>query len=254
VFPEVLLKTPNWLNYFLTSDGRKVPLDSKTGRGAFKKNSGERAASRSTYEEACRRNPRRLGFDLDEPFLGVDLDHVLEAGKLTSRGAELLAALPKTYTEISPSGTGLHLYYLCGNHHKLPNLVIGDAIEIYSRLRWFTATNVKFGNSVDFLKLLSEKDARGIFALGILPEEKQTLTSIEPGFWTTAALLARLEAWKKFIPGFDFRPDGNWPFNPVPRAAGLRLARRQPAFATANASAAFGNWSSPVVGFIRSHR
>src|SRR6266550_9231749 len=125
--PAVLLDTPHWLNWFLTPDGRKIPTNSRTKEPAFKREQGLRERSYSSFAEACCRNPHRLGFDIVEPFVGVDLDHVLEGDHFTERGRELFKALPRTYTERSPSGTGLHLWYLVMEHDKLPNHSLGDA-------------------------------------------------------------------------------------------------------------------------------
>jgi putative DNA primase/helicase len=49
-------------------------------------------------------------------LVGIDLDHCLRHdGTIDPKFSQIIERL-KTYTEISPSGTGLHLYLWCGEH------------------------------------------------------------------------------------------------------------------------------------------
>lgn len=88
----------------------------------------------------------QIGFVLtdNDPFLFIDLDHVLKDEKLCDWAEELIAALPATYTEISPSGDGLHLYYILNDTPKIPThkkkFDDGTASEIYFKGRYFTLT------------------------------------------------------------------------------------------------------------------
>ncbi len=98
-----------------------------------------------SYEDAVQTSSN-VGFVLtdDDPFLFIDLDHVLKDGKLCDWASELVAALPTTYTEISPSGDGLHLYYKLGNRPIIPGnkraFDNGTALEVYFSKRYFTIT------------------------------------------------------------------------------------------------------------------
>jgi primase-polymerase (primpol)-like protein len=67
---------------------------------------------------------------------GVDLDHCLRNGRLTSQAARIVAQL-SSYTEISPSGSGLHVIV----RGRLPPGARrkGDA-EMYDTDRYFTVT------------------------------------------------------------------------------------------------------------------
>ena len=86
-----------------------------------------------------------LGTHSDETLVGVDLDHALD-NQIASRGAKIaLAKLPATYTEISPSGSGLHaLWWVTGDVSKLRSVprakVEGQAVELYVTGRYFTVT------------------------------------------------------------------------------------------------------------------
>ncbi|MFJ2618177.1 hypothetical protein [Glutamicibacter sp. NPDC087344] len=78
-----------------------------------------------------------MGFVLDGSGIGViDLDHAFDsAGKLHPWAAEVLEANPGTFTEISQSGNGLHIW-----GHMAPRrgqrLRDGRNIEIYSMGRY----------------------------------------------------------------------------------------------------------------------
>lgn len=83
-------------------------------------------------------------FNEDDPFMGVDLDHVLDdEGHINPKYEELVRS-SDTYTEISPSGHGLHLVCLgkkpeglTACKHTQPD---GSAVEVYDHARYFTMT------------------------------------------------------------------------------------------------------------------
>jgi primase-polymerase (primpol)-like protein len=87
-----------------------------------------------------RRGHDGIGFvvTLDDPFIGVDLDHCrdLTTGALTEWARAVITTLD-TYTELTPSGTGVRLW-LAG---RLPDTgrKHGD-MEIYDRGRYLTVT------------------------------------------------------------------------------------------------------------------
>lgn len=90
-------------------DAAKVPLTAGTGRPA----SSTAPATWTSHAEAVR-SPygTGLGYVLadGDDVVVIDLDHCLDGGRLAPWAAEILAACPPTYTEVSPSGTGLHIW------------------------------------------------------------------------------------------------------------------------------------------------
>ena len=86
---------------------------------------------------------------------GVDLDHVLDDhGVITPRAREIVEQL-NSYTEISPSGHGLHIFVTASNvdiarHHKQ-----GGFVEIYNAARYFTVT----GNIYNGLDRMADRPA-----------------------------------------------------------------------------------------------
>lgn len=82
----------------------------------------------------------------------VDVDHCFEAGRLSPAVAELVASLPATWTEVSPSGTGLHLWFRAdvlprSGVHELR----GVRVEVYADQRYITVTGRRWPGSASRL-------------------------------------------------------------------------------------------------------
>ncbi len=82
-------------------------------------------------------------FSEDDPYTGVDLDDIRDAdtGDLHPRAREILGTLDG-HSEVSPSGTGIHIYVkgsLPGPPHS-HNYEDGTKVEAYSKGRFFTVT------------------------------------------------------------------------------------------------------------------
>ena len=106
-----LIQRDQFVNYKLEKQNdrsTKIPVDAN----GYNINPHDPTKWRS-YDDTIAAS-EQIGFVLtdDDPFLFIDLDHVLKDGKLCEWAVELVAALPTTYSEISPSGDGLHLYYI----------------------------------------------------------------------------------------------------------------------------------------------
>ncbi len=88
-----------------------------------------------------------VGFVLtkNDNLVGIDLDHVIENGAMDDWAIKLVSIL-KTYTELSPSGTGLRLFLTAhlpeASRHKCDGL--GEhgtgVFEVYDRGRYLTIT------------------------------------------------------------------------------------------------------------------
>lgn len=164
--PQELRGLPDWVCH---REGEKVPIDPKTGRNA-KSNDPE---TWGTFEQAtdwAARNGGGIGFEFAEgaPFCGIDLDHVRDAdtGELVPWAREVVDALD-TYTEVSPSGTGLHLIARAGKPEggsKRAN-PDGTAFEMYDHGRYFRMTGEVFeghGTIGDRQGAVNEAHARWI--------------------------------------------------------------------------------------------
>ena len=142
--PEQLKSIPKWVAWKYVKRGgkpTKPPVSPHTGRLA----SISTPADWGTYDQAVARAQRDglagVGFVLtsDDGLTGADLDHVRDAatGNLEPWAAEIVA-FGETYTEVSPSGTGLRLFW----EGKIDRSIKCDAasVEVYRDGRYLTIT------------------------------------------------------------------------------------------------------------------
>ena len=138
---------PDWLREngrFVLRRG-KIPY-TRHGRKADPTN----PADGCTAEEALtawRSAPERydgLGVMIIPPLVGIDLDHVISTEGELSSVAQGVLNIVDTYTEKSPSGTGLHLLGLVSgtiantDRYLTKNATAG--VEVYFGNRYFTFT------------------------------------------------------------------------------------------------------------------
>jgi putative DNA primase/helicase len=143
--PQELKALPQWVCY----RPDKSPVDPKTGKDAEADNPDTWA----TFEQAIEFYEARKGngiagvgfeFSFYDSFTGVDIDKCRkpETGEL-HYCAQVLKEYLDSYSEVSPSKTGLHIETKAkwpsstGNQKKLS---CGMKIEVYDRLRYFTMT------------------------------------------------------------------------------------------------------------------
>ena len=110
-----------------------------SGRAASSTNS----RTWSTYDQAKASDVGAgLGFVLNgDGVICIDVDHCLNHGHPLPWAASLLAKIPDTYVEISPSGDGLHIWGLADLGFTGRRLKItGGELEVYGDLRYLTVT------------------------------------------------------------------------------------------------------------------
>lgn len=184
----------------------KIPVDDHGFPISFK-------GQAKTYERL--RRPEHSCFRLESPFLGLDFDWKNPNGsenlEKKQRAYELISLLPATYAELSVSGNGCHLFYMlsAAEHAQLPNQTCGE-FEVYARERQFAMTGNQMPGSLLAVTTITLLRAFQIFKLaapnGVMKPKPEVEASGEPGYWEPAALLALLEAYSKYIPGFWFKP------------------------------------------------
>jgi putative DNA primase/helicase len=116
--PPLLKRKPNWVVWGFPNAPPKspfIPSSLLAGRPAPAK-AGVRETWR-TYQAAAecvaRGLARGIGYEFDGGGIyGVDLDHVIDAGGTLTPEAREIVDLLNSYTEVSPSGSGLHLFRL----------------------------------------------------------------------------------------------------------------------------------------------
>lgn len=150
--PRALLELAQWVSWRREQRQRdtsrntfetywtKVPYNPRTG----KKASVTASATWGTYQQARdavnRYHHDGVGFVLtkSDPFCGIDLDHCrdAESGEIEPWALAIVAEM-QSYTEVSPSGTGLRIFVM----GALPPQHRRDgAIEMYDSERFLTVT------------------------------------------------------------------------------------------------------------------
>lgn len=99
-----------------------------------------------------------MGFVLDwaDRLVCIDLDHALLDGELRPWARRIVDQVPETYIEVSPSGTGLHIWGF-GSVERGRRIRRGDsAVEVYDRGRYITVTRKPFEDAPSKLADLSK--------------------------------------------------------------------------------------------------
>ncbi len=145
--PEVLSplqEVDNWVNW-KEEEGRKIPISPAAADGLFPVDAMEKE-NQVSFEEAyeCAEYRRYIGlgfvFNEDDDFVGVDLDDCRFSGEIDEEMKEIIERLD-SYTEISPSGNGLHIIVRCEDIDELETVKNSDiGVEIYPKDRYFTVT------------------------------------------------------------------------------------------------------------------
>ena len=137
--PQELKTQPRWV--CCTAD--KLPIDPKTGAASDSTDPGKWAdyatAAAAVHPLGC----RGLGFVLGGGIAGIDIDHCinLETGEVDPRALAIVDAM-QSYTEVSPSGTGLHILFFGRKPGKACRRALGGGVglEMYDGGRYFTIT------------------------------------------------------------------------------------------------------------------
>lgn len=143
--PAELKKLRQWVCFNLIDDGedkdgrprkKKVPVCAGSNKFA----SSTDDTTWDTFEAACAKAARGqcsgIGIVFANGVCGVDIDHCVDDGELDETARDIVAELC-SYTELSPSGTGVHI--LCMG--KLPREGRRrGAVEMYDGGRFFTVT------------------------------------------------------------------------------------------------------------------
>lgn len=144
-----LIKIPQWICH-----KKKIPKSPLYNGNADTTDS----KTWGTYEQALQA-VEKYGYDgigfvftAATPYCGIDIDHCIntETGAINLNALDIIHAMD-SYTEISPSGTGIHIIYKGKNHDEWNKKVmnaLGDGIhlEMYQKERYFTVTGNVYMN------------------------------------------------------------------------------------------------------------
>jgi Family of unknown function (DUF5906)/Primase C terminal 1 (PriCT-1) len=146
MIPSLMRADKRWVVWRFSADGKKLPHDPRDPKGRAIDTTDEKFWV--DYDTAAKvveaGGVDGLGFVLGDGWAGVDLDDVRDpaTGVITPAAKVIVQALD-SYTEISPSGTGLKLFIKAwlGKNHKRVGL------EIYGYSRYFTVTGLHMADT-----------------------------------------------------------------------------------------------------------
>lgn len=147
--PEEMKTRDQWVCWALEErDGKptKVPKRADTGGNAKSTGPGTWTSLADAVAACERFGFTGIGFAFadDRAVTGLDLDHVLDENGVIAEEYRWVVDAADTYTEVSPSGDGLHLFFRGGKpegktkcKHNQPD---GRVVEMYDHARFFTMT------------------------------------------------------------------------------------------------------------------
>ncbi len=139
--PESLKRLNQWVCFKLEHTEKKgksdkIPKDPKTGYNAKSNDPATWSDYQTAVSAVSRYGFDGVGIQFANGIFGVDLDNVVKDGKLTAEAQDIIKTLD-SYTEYSPSGTGIHI--LCKGTIPAKDRRKGN-VEMYSEGRFFTVT------------------------------------------------------------------------------------------------------------------
>lgn len=156
--PKDLQRIPQWVGWRYgkaRASGKRAkdPVNPHTGR----KVDPYHPKAWATFEEALRAVERYnldgVGFVFTEndPYAGVDFDNIIDpdTGEIEPWALEIVEELD-SYTEVSPSGTGLKVWLRASKPGpRCKAEVKGAEVEVYDSKRFFAFTGRRFGETHD---------------------------------------------------------------------------------------------------------
>ena len=155
--PLGLATLPQWVCWRLEPDpkggkDRKVPYDPKTSLRASSTNPATWATLEAALAAKEQYTYSGLGyvFTKESGIVGIDIDHCRDSqtGALNEIAAAITQRLSGTYGEISPSGTGIHLF-VQGDMPGKGNKNSETGVEMYAHSRFFTYTGLPLPGAPD---------------------------------------------------------------------------------------------------------
>ncbi len=137
-----LKELPQWVGY----TAKKVPMNPHSGGAAASNNPETWGTAAQAWAAKKRRGWAGIGFvfTIQTGVIGVDLDDCFidtPDGRRLSDMARQVVQMLNSYTELSPSGNGLHIL-ACGS---IPHSIKQPGFEMYNELRYFTVTGRQYG-------------------------------------------------------------------------------------------------------------
>jgi len=171
-----------WVNFRfeLTDDGKKTKVP-YSPLSKNKKAASTRESDWGTYEQT---NKELIGimFGPSKTLLGIDIDHCLEGKEIVHKEKDIIIKLLKeanTYTEVSPSGTGLHLFLSITEPFDIEaKRRDPHPYEFYNHSRFFTVTQNVYGEEKE-VRTVTPEQAISILKITGYPWKEEEVVVIK---------------------------------------------------------------------------
>lgn len=175
----------------------KIPIGSSTDPETW-----------SFYRDLPNHENIGIMFGLDDCFMGIDIDHCLKWDEdkrkyevVHEKREEILALIKKadTYFEVSPSKTGIHVYFKIAEPGYKVQFNKKEPFEVYTSKRYFTVTQNVIGKDPDgkpVRELKNEAEVLEVLSIIGYPwgkEKKEVVQKVEANNATTGEVTLRLE-------------------------------------------------------------
>ena len=201
--PDDFRTSSRYVNWKLeTHEGRencKVPYSPVTKQRA----SSTDPATQGTLDQAIAADLEHVGLVIGPPFVAVDGDKCRnpETGEVDQWFTDLLAALPPTYTEYSPSGKGFHLWFKAKQPKGVADGVRSADLEVYFSKRYFTLTTDQVPGTPRELATLTDEQLRELLSV-VESRRKKNEPKRKPGRPPSIDKLKLLMAGEFELAGF----------------------------------------------------
>lgn len=197
--PEELQMVPHWILWRIEEkDGKKTKVPYQvTGEWAQSNNKRTWSTFYTAVKAYQKGGYDGIGFmfSKDDPYIGIDIDHCMEDGEFSPLADEIIEMMD-SYTELSPSGNGVHIVVKGelpiqkGTGRKNPKI----GLEIYRYGRYFTFT----GNSQNVYEIVERTDELALLFKKYLedkkPEKKPVTNTV-----SHISKLSNSELWEKMF-------------------------------------------------------
>lgn len=173
----------------------KIPISPHSGQAA----SCSDVSTWSDFETAKiaveEYNLDGIGFQLGDGIFGIDLDNCIDENGVISDEAKDIVETMNSYTEISPSGRGLHIFAF----GKIPDGARKNTkkgFEIYSEGRYFTVTANIYEN---YIQMCDRTNETKIIHEKYFKKEKETFATFATENWGSKNSLSENEIIEKMF-------------------------------------------------------
>lgn len=188
---EALKQMPQWVGH-----QNKIPKNPHNGQNAQSNNPATWSTASQAWAAKCRYGWDGIGFvfTIESGVVGVDIDKCFIGGVMNPEAQQVIGCL-NSYTEFSPSGTGIHILV----QGKIPNSLKSERIEIYNELRYFTVTGNQYQSTGYIAERQNELDAIYVTFGGSF-DDGDKLPDVTPRNFDNDVTEAQIRQWLDVIP------------------------------------------------------